>query len=96
MAEDTLTTAGIGNHGAARLPSVNIDPSGQVSVGIALGRNAFVEFVAGGTPRPDENVFEAELEYSLDMIARGLLLKAGYGAYAIPFWGDVLIERKFD
>ncbi len=78
------------------LPSVNIDPSGQVSVGIALGRNAFVEFVAGGTPRPDENVFEAELEYSLDMIARGLLLKAGYGAYAIPFWGDVLIERKFD
>ena len=25
MAEDTLTTAGIGNHGAARLPSVDID-----------------------------------------------------------------------
>ena len=25
MAEDTLTPAGIGNHGAARLPSVDID-----------------------------------------------------------------------
>lgn len=25
MAEDTLTTAGIGNHGAARLPSLDID-----------------------------------------------------------------------
>jgi len=78
------------------LPSINIDPSGQVQIGLAIGRNAFVQLTAGGTPRPDENVFEAELEYSLDPIAKGLLLKAGYGAYAVPFWGDILIERRFD
>lgn len=75
------------------LPSVTIDPRGRVQIGLAVGRSLFVELTAGGTPRPDENVFEAEVEYT---VAKGLLITAGFGAYAIPFWSDVLLQRTFD
>ena len=58
-----------------------------------IARGAFVEFTFSGSPRPDENTFEAEVELTL---TEGLLLRVGYGAYAVPFWGDLLFERKFD
>ncbi|TVQ91353.1 MAG: hypothetical protein EA397_09855 [Deltaproteobacteria bacterium] len=75
------------------LGTFSIEPSGQIVWGMAVARDLFVEGTIGGTPRPDQNTFEIEVEY---MILRNLIGRVGFGAYAIPFWSDLLIERRFD
>jgi hypothetical protein len=73
--------------------SINVDPSGSVVWGMTVARNLYAEVTLGGTPRPDRNVAELEVELSL---TEGALGRVGFGAYAIPFWADLLLERKFD
>jgi hypothetical protein len=75
------------------LGTFNIDAAGKVVWGTTVSRDLYVEATAGGVPRTDENSFEVELEYTL---IRGMLLRLGAGGYAIPAWGDLLYEVKFD
>lgn len=77
----------------ANLGTFSVEPSGQIAWGMAVARDLYVEGTIGGTPRPDQNTFEIEIEY---MILRNLIGRVGFGAYAIPFWSDLLIERRFD
>ncbi|MFK7930317.1 MAG: translocation/assembly module TamB domain-containing protein [Myxococcota bacterium] len=91
---NVVATAALGSAlSGVNLPLISVDSRGQVQVGLAVTRRLFVEATLGGTPRPDENVVDVELEYS---VLRGLLFRVGTGAYAVPFWADVLFERGFD
>lgn len=75
------------------LSAFSIDPAGNVVAGLAVARGVYVEASASGSPRPDENSYEVEVEAT---IIEGLLVRVGYGLYAVPLWGDILFERKFD
>jgi hypothetical protein len=77
----------------ANLGTFSIEPNGQIAWGLAVARDLYVEGTIGGTPRPDQNTLEVQAEYT---VAPGLIGRVGFGAYAIPFWLDVLLERRFD
>lgn len=77
----------------ANLGTFSIEPSGQITWGLAVARDLYVEGTLGGTPRPDQNTIEVEVEYTIQQDVIG---RVGFGAYAIPFWLDLLFERRFD
>jgi hypothetical protein len=74
------------------LPAVSIAPSGEVEVGLAVSRSIYAEVIIAGSPRPDQNSYELQAEFSL---VEDLLLRIGNGD-VVPFWGDLLFEQQFD
>jgi len=67
MAEDTLTTTGIGRHGAARLPSVDVDSFNielkdeDGFLGDRASKGAFRKILDGLRKPPLESAFAASI-----------------------------------